>query len=551
MLQFIRNLFKSRIAIALFGVLVAVAFLFFGIEGYFGQHSATWVAKVDGHKISQQEFTTALSDYRAQQLDQPDNMTTATGSITPAVKQHVLTQLIDRQLLLGANEKFGIVVSDSALRAQIASFPTFQVNGKFDPATYRAWLAQQGKTAQEFQHEVRNDLAVQALPAVIADTAFATKQEVDSFLRLQLQERDFAYVKLPPPPPTAAQSKVSDAAVAAYYKQHRKAFLQPERISVNYVDLDAAKIKATPNLSAKALRALYAKEKARFVVPPQWEVSHILVKLPAKPTAAEKDAALAKAEKIDALARRPGADFAALARKYSDDLGSKRQGGSLGWLQPGDVGPQFEAALKRMKKGQISGPVLASDGYHIIDLRNVRGGHTKTFADVRGRLVREATRDARTHAYRKVANELTNLIYGDSISLRAAAAKLGLSLRTTPLFGRKGAKDGLAANAEVVKAAFSNLVLVQGSTSNPINLGNGHMVLIHLNKVVPAAPAPLDRVGNDPARHRARTGRCRRTQARPRGICDAQRWGASGYARQVRTATGPKGVAGNTHFAAR
>jgi peptidyl-prolyl cis-trans isomerase D len=247
-------------------------------------------------------------------------------------------------------------------------------------------------------------------------------------------------------------------------------------------------------LSDKALEARYDKEKARFVSPPQWEVAHILIKLPPKASAADKQAALAKARKVEALAKAPGADFAKLAEEYSDDLGSKRQGGDLGWLSKGDAGPEFQAALDKMKKGGISDPVLTSDGYHIIDVRDLREGHSQSFAEVRDQLAAEAKKDARKDTYQDVGNKLTDMIYNDPTSLKPAAQKLGLTIQTTPLFGRDGGKSGIAANPKVVKAAFSDMVLVQGNTSDPIDLGDDHMVVIHVDKHIPAAPKPLDQV---------------------------------------------------------
>lgn len=496
MLQFIRNLFKSWIVIALFGVVVVIAFLFFGIEGYFSQSNATWVAKVDGHEISQQDFQTAFNNYRQSQMNQPGNTVDASEFEKPAVKQKVLDLIINRQLLLDENDKLGVRVPDSAVRAEIASFPVFQVNGAFDSSTYLSYLAQQGKTAEDFQDSIRADLASREIPQAVVGTAFATKAEVDAFLRLQLQQRDFSYVDLPPPAPAAAQGDVTAAQIADYYKTHQTEFMSPEEVSVNYIDLDAATMDVKPDLSDKALQALYAKDKARFVTPSQWEVAHILVKLPAKPTAAEKQAALAKAEKIDALAKAPGADFAKLAEQYSDDLGSKRQGGDLGWLQKGDAGPEFQAALDKMQKGDISTPVLTSDGYHIIDLRDLRAGRTETFAQVRDQLAAEAKKDARKDAYRDIGGKLTDMIYNDPTSLQPAAKKLGLTVQTTPLFGRDGAKTGIASDPKVIKAAFSDLVLVQGNTSDPIDLGTDHMIVLHLDKHVAAAPKPLASVSD-------------------------------------------------------
>ncbi|HET9819694.1 MAG TPA: SurA N-terminal domain-containing protein [Rhodanobacteraceae bacterium] len=496
MLQAIRNMFKSWIVIAIFGVLVVVAFLFFGIEGYFSQSNATWVAKVDGHEISQQDFNTAFNNYRQQQMNAPGNTMDAADFSKPEVKQAVLKQIINRQLLMNENEKLGIKVPNSEIREQIASFPVFQVNGKFDSSSYLAWLAQQRKTAQQFQDEIRSDLATRQVPTAIVGTAFSTKAEAEGFLRLQLQQRDFSFIDLPPPAPTPGQSTVTDAEIAGYYKSHQSEFMTPEQVSVNYIDLDAATMKVTPDLSDKALQARYEKEKNRFVSPPQWEVSHILIKLPPKATATEKKDALAKAQHIEKLAKAPGADFAKLAGQYSDDLGSKRQGGDLGWLQKGDAGPEFQAVLDKMKEGEISGPVLTSEGYHIIDLRDLRAGHAESFAQVRDQLAAEAKKDARQDTYQDVGSKLTDMIYNDPTSLKPAAQKLDLTVQTTPLFGRDGGKTGLAADPKVVKAAFSDMVLLQGNTSDPIDLGNDHMVVIHLDKHVPAAPKPLAEVSD-------------------------------------------------------
>lgn len=496
MLQFIRNLFKNWIVITIFGIVVAIAFLFFGVEGYFSQSNETWVAKVDGHEVSQQDFTNAMNNARERQLADPNNKMEAADFQKPAFKEGVLKQLVNHQLLLNANDELGIKVPDAAVREQIAANPAFQVDGKFDPTVYVSALAQRAISAQQYQDDVRSSLAGQELPSAIINTAFGTKAEAEEFLRLQLQQRDFSYVNLAPPAPNAQESQVSDAEIAAYYKQHPKDFMSPEQVSVHYIDLDAATMKVTPDLSDKALQARYDKQKASFVSPPQWNVAHILIKLPANATAAQKQAALKQAERIDELAKAPGADFAALAKQYSDDLGSKNQGGNLGWLQKGDAGPEFQAALDKLQKGEVSAPVLTPEGYHIIDLLDMRAGHAETFAQVRDQLAAEASKDARSDEYREIGNKLTDMIYDDPTSLVPAAKKLGLTVQTTPLFGRDGAKDGLAANPEVVKAAFSDTVLTQDNTSDPINLGKDHIVVIHIAKHVAAAPKPLAEVSD-------------------------------------------------------
>ncbi len=493
MLQKLRNVFEGWVAKVIFALLVFV-FSFFGIEGYFVARNDTWVAKVGGHEVSQQDFSNALNNYRQQQMNTPGNTMDPSDFEKPEVKRKVLDQLVNRQLLLNANDKLGIKVPDSAVRAQIAQVPQFQVDGKFSPEAYLAMLSASGLTPEQYQEQVRSDLEVRQLPGAVMTTAFATPAEVDDYLRLLTQQRDFRYLELPPPAPQ--DTTVTDAEIAAYYKSHLSQFMSPEQVSVNYIDLNAADMKPATPIDDATLKARYEKEKSRFVSPEQRLVSHILIKLPPDPTPAQKQAALDKARHVYQLATAPGADFARLAEQYSDDLGSRRQGGDLGWIEKGVTDKAFEAALFSMKKGEISQPVLTPEGYHIIDLRDIRPGQVKSFAEVRDQLLQEAQQDAREAEYRDVGSKLTDLIYQDPTSLKPAAQKLGLTIQTSPLFTRDGTPSGVAANKAVVKAAFSDTVLVQGNTSDPIDLGNDHMVVIHINKHLPAAPKPLAEVSN-------------------------------------------------------
>src|SRR5690348_1086489 len=493
MLQTLRDKLGGWPAKIIFGLMVFV-FSFFGIEGYFQAQNETWVAKVDGHEISQQDFTNALNNARQQQLAQPGNTVDAAELDKPAFKQKVLDQLINRQLLLNLNDKLGVAVPDSEIRAQIAQVPQFQVDGRFNADAYLATLAASNKTPQEYQDEVRADLAPSQLAAPVANTAFATNAEVDAYLKLRMQTRDFHYVELAEPTPPDTQ--VSDADIAAWYKSHTGDFMTPEQVSVHYVELDAANMKVDAATDEASLKERYEKEKSRFTLPEQREAAHILIKAPPNATPAQQKAALAQAEKIDKLAKAPGADFAKLAQEYSDDLGSKNQGGDLGWLQKGDTDPAFENALFSMQKDQISDPVLSPEGYHIIDLKDVRAGQVKPFSDVRDQLAAEAQKEAREGQYSDVAGKLTDLSYQDPTSLDPAAKALGLTVQTTPLFAREGGSSGIAANKAVVKAAFSDQVLTQGNSSDPIDLGPNHIVIVHVADHQPAKPKPLSEVSD-------------------------------------------------------
>lgn len=486
MLTTLREKLSGWVAKVIFGLLIFV-FSFFGIESYFMARTATYVAKVGKSEISQQQLQDALNRAR-QQMVQSGQKLDPTVLESPAFKLQVLDTLVDRDLLQRAGTRLGVMISDAQLRQTIAALPYFQVDGHFDPTTYQATLSGMGMTAEAFQDSVRSDLAVQFLPQAISASAIVTPADLDAFIRIAMQTRDFRYALLPTPVP--ADTAVSTAEIKSYYVAHSAAFMTPEQVAVHYIEVNAAALPPQTVPDEASLQALYAKQKDRFVLPEQRLASHILIALPANATPVQQRAALAKAEKIDALAKAPGANFAKLAEQYSEDLGSKRQGGDLGWIRKGDTDRAFESALFAMHKGEISAPVLSPEGYHIIDLRNIRPGRAKTFAEAQPQLLAQAQKDARERAFSSVAGKLTDLIYQDPTSLATAAKTLNLPIQTTPLFTRKGG-TGLAANPKVIEAAFSSQVLKDRNTSDPINLGKDDVVVVHLAEFKAAAPQPL------------------------------------------------------------
>ncbi|MDE2087829.1 MAG: peptidyl-prolyl cis-trans isomerase, partial [Xanthomonadaceae bacterium] len=357
------------------------------------------------------------------------------------------------------------------------------------PNTYRTLLAEQRKTPEMFQDEVSASLATQALPNAVDASAIITDAEVDHYLDLRMQRRDISYALLPKPQP--ADPTVTDAQIADYYKAHIADYMNPEQVALQYIEVKGSELKPDAPPSDADLMKRYEKEKQRFVQPEQREVSHILINVPANATPAQQKAALAKANKIAAEAT--PADFAKLAEQDSDDLGSKRQGGDLGWLQKGVTNAAFDATMFALKKGEISKPVLTPDGYDIIWLRDIRNGEVKTFAEVRDQLLAEATRGEKDRKYNEVAGKLSDDTYQSPSSLEPAAQALGLPIQTTALFSRQGGA-GIAANPKVIKAAFGSDVLAQGNNSNLIELGNDDAVVIRVAKHVAAAAKPLAEV---------------------------------------------------------
>jgi peptidyl-prolyl cis-trans isomerase D len=489
MLQALREKTSGLIAKIILGAIV-IAFSFFGIESYFIAQTDTFVARVEDKEISQQDFRTRFDEFRQRQLQQANGAIDASFFERPELKRQLLEQMIDEQVLLVANEKLGVVVPADRLREEILKIPAFQRDGRFDDAQYRAVLASQGMTPVSFQERYVREIASGEIPREVASSAFVTDADVDAYLRLNGQLRDFNTLTLARP--VATDLVVSDEEIGTYYTGHQQEFMNPEQVSLEYVELDAATIDVELTPDEATLKDRYEKEKARFVSTEQRLASHILVKVGGKGGPDEQKAALDKATRIAADAK-SGKAFAELAKQSSDDLGSKALGGDLGWLDKGMTDPAFEAALYALEKGKVSDPVLSGEGYHVIELRDVRPGKTRGFDEVRAELVKEYTESEHERVYNQKSSRLIDLAYQDSSSLEAAARELGVSVQKTALFTRDGGL-GLAANPAVVRAAFSDAVLVQGNNSDSIDLGPNHVAIIRIGEHKPATPRPLDEV---------------------------------------------------------
>ncbi len=492
MLQTLHDKFSGIIAKIVLGIIVVVFGGFFGIQSYMNPQSETFVAKVDGKEISQDKFRESYNRYRSQMQERYGKQFDATTFDTTERKREVLDQMVNEQLLTNANEKLGTMVPPAQIRDVILNYPAFQQDGKFDKDRYRMLLQGSGMTPAGFEDSIRRDIATRLLPTQLAQVSVVTDAQISTYLRLRDQTRDFRYVKIDRP--GADGVKVVDADIEAYYKMHAAEFMTPERVSLDYVELDAAKTQTDATPDDAALKQRYEEQKARFTAEEQRLASHILVKVEKNANADAQKAALEKAKAIAAEAK-SGKDFAALAKEKSDDLGSKTQGGDLGWLEKGVTDPAFETALFALKKGDISDPVLSAEGYHIIDLRDVREGKVRPFEEVKPELTKQYLETDRERRYSDISGKLTDAIYKDP-SLEAAAKSLDLPLQKTGLFARVGG-TGIASNPAVVKAAFSNSVLTEGNTSDPVEIGSNHIVLVHLDQHEKSVPKPLDAVRED------------------------------------------------------
>ncbi len=491
MLQKLREKTTGWVAGIIVGILI-IPFAFLGINDYFSARVQNWVAKVGDREISQQAFRDRLEQERAAQRRQQGESFDSSEFENPLVKRQILDRMIDEELLLAAADRDGIVAADALVRREITRVPAFQVDGEFNPDQYRLVLNMQGLSAPGFDAMVRRDLTVAAVPQQIASTAVVSAKEVESLLQLGNQTRDLKLLDVPPP---ADDSAPSEEELLAWYEANKNAFLTDEKVSIEYVELKGSDLPADGVIDDASLRARYEENRARFVEPEERLTSHILIAFDKDADEAAVADARARAEVLVAKVRADGADFAALARESSDDVGSKSAGGDLGWMAKGGAFPAFDDALFALAADEVSDPVRGEDGFHLILAREIKAGSEMPFEQVRDELLAEAQQTERERRFSEASGRLMDSVIRDPNSLSAAAADLGLSVSRAGPMTRAGG-EGLAGNPAIIRAAFSP-DLLSGAASDPIDLGPEHIAVIRVIEHVAAEPKPFADVRAD------------------------------------------------------
>ncbi|HRO63801.1 peptidyl-prolyl cis-trans isomerase [Thermomonas sp.] len=511
MLQALRDKTTGWIA-GIILTIVTVPFAFFGMESYMQQSVETYVARIaqpptwwpSAPNVWPITYLWTSADIEADAFRQRvdlvrENMRQRQGdNFDPKQfeskdnKRRILDGLIDDQVLQFAAEQDDLAISDEEVRKAIQAMPDFQVDGVFNADRYQLILASQNPplTPTAFQDKIREGLKNDLIPAGIADSAFVTAAEIDRLARLLSETRDVNWVMLPLPP--ADTAPVTDAQITAWYDAHRSEFRKPESVRLEYVVVDGS-ILPKPASDDAALRQLYQQQIAKYSTPEQREVSHILVQVAANASESEKKAAEAKARRLAAEARAPGADFAALARANSDDAGSKNKGGDLGWIRKEDMVPAFGTAAFALPAGQISAPVKSEFGWHIIKVSEVRPAVQRPFEEVRADLERELAQGSQEREFNDLIGKLVDEVLKSPTSLEPAAKAMGLTVQTTPAFTRAGG-PGIAGDQKVLRAAFSDTLIQDGTASDPIEIGPDKTVLIRVFDHEPERALPLAQV---------------------------------------------------------
>lgn len=433
MLQNIRDNSQGWIAKTIIGVIIVLLSLT-GFDAIIRatDHSNV-AAKVNGDDISLNEVQQAVDMQRRQLLQRLGKDFDPSMLDDKLLKEAALKGLIERTLLLQAAKDDKFAFSDQALDQLILQTPEFQVDGKFNADRFDQVIRQMNYSRMQFRQMLGQEMLIGQLRAGLAGTGFVTDNELQSFARLEKQTRDFATLAIKA---DASKSSVSDDEVKAFYEGHKSEFMTPEQVVVEYVELKKSSFFDQVKVKQEDLEALYQKEIANLSE--QRDAAHILIEVNDK---VGDEQAKAKIDEIKARLAK-GEDFAALAKEFSQDIGSAATGGDLGYAGRGVYDPAFEEALYALKQGEVSAPVKTPYGYHLIKLLGVQAPEVPSLESLKPKLEDELKKQMVEQRFVEATKDLESSAY-EAADLSQPAQEMGLKVQTSQPFGRSGATASL------------------------------------------------------------------------------------------------------------
>jgi peptidyl-prolyl cis-trans isomerase D len=500
MFDFIRS--HQRLMQILLLLLILPSFAFFGIQGLEQYRTnSSGLATVAGQPVTQDEVDQLMRQQmeRMQQMLGPNFDPKMFD--TPEARQTALNTLIAQHVLQTEVVKQRMVVTDSQVSDEIRNIPAikalYKPDGSLDVEAYDRLLASVGLSRDQLFAQTRNNLMMQEMTRTIPNSVLLPKPAVERLSMLLNQTREVANQLFAP---TAYIDKVSLApdAVKKYYDTHAAEFESPESLSVQYVVLDQAAVAAHVQVTPAEIEAFYKApaNQARFVIPEQRRASHILIAVAKDATPAERDKAKAKAQDILAKVRAKPADFASLAKQYSDDPGSAERGGDLDYAPAGNYVKQFSDALFALKQDQISDLVETEFGYHIIMMTGLKPGSVRPLDQAKPEIEAELRKQKATAAFSQAVDDFSNMVFDQADSLKPVADKLGLTIQTADAVTRTPAPGSTAPvnDKRVIDALFSDDVLKAKHNTPAIEVAPSVLVSARVSADHPAALKPFEQV---------------------------------------------------------
>jgi peptidyl-prolyl cis-trans isomerase D len=493
MFEFVRR--HNRLMQFLLFLLIFPSFVMFGIEGYSRfQDKGTKVAEVDGQTITQEEWD-AAHQKELEQLRQRMPNIDAKLFDTPQAKFATLERMFQERLLIAASQHQKIEVSDQRLAQLLQQDPTIaslrKPDGTLDVERYRQLAASQGLTPEGFEARIRQDLTKRQVLSAVTDSSFLPESVANLTVAAFFERREIQLARFSPAE-FRSGLKPGEDDLKAFLTRHATRYQLPQKADIEYIVLDLATIEKGIAVPESDMRAYFEQSQQANAAKEERRASHILINAPASMPATEREKARQKAQDLLSQIKKQPKEFAALARKHSQDPGSAAQGGDLDYFGRGAMVKPFEDAAFALKVGHVSDLVESEFGFHIIQLTDIRQPKGKSFDQVRPEIERELRRQLAQRKYAEAAEQFSNLVYEQPDGLQPIAERLKLSLqRANGVTPQTSAKEPWA-HPRVLAALFATESIERKRNTEAVEVGPSQLVSTRILSYSPSRALTVD-----------------------------------------------------------
>ena len=486
-IQKLRDGTEGALGKILIGVVVVI-FGFFGFGSFSSFNSSgPKVASVNGSDIPLAEFEHEL------ELSRRALMARGASSVDiddVLLRQTTLTRLVDREVFSQRSAEWNMQFSDAMIDEQILQTAAFQRDGRFDADYFKNSLSSAGYSVESYRDELRTDKIYQQFVTGIADSSFLTEVEAERIRELLSQKREVAYLELDLASLTASV-EMQETELEQFFAENRQNFVNEETVRIEYLELKIDDFPSQSDFDVSEVEQFFVENRANYQREERRNLSHIFLEF-----STEKDQ-----QEVQDLASKihyrllEGEDFASLAQEYSEDLGSKADGGLLGFNAKGTFDSDFERAAFALPRTQFSSPIEVATGIHIVKVNDIEASVDPILEDVLTQVEGDLREFKAEEEFYLASNRLSELLF-ETPNLEIPAKEFGISVKRTEALARSS-KHPLFMNAQVVESAFSPDVLMDGNNSDLIEIEDGYMIGLRVSEHTPAYQKDLNEVSTE------------------------------------------------------
>jgi len=401
------------------------------------------------------------------------------------IRELSLESIIRRALVLDYLESSGIEISDKLAYLQIAKDENFLLEGNFSKQRFESVVRSLGHIPNKYLQRIKEDILLDHWQKGLGQSSFITEKEINKLLELTSQTRDVTFLKLKIEDfkkdinPTKEQSR-------EYYENNRMLFQNSQKANIRYVELSKEELRENFSISEEELKEEYQAYVEEFDTTVRRTASHLMIQI-----TNDRQEALSL---IEELRQRiiSGEDFSALVRKFSEDEGTRNNGGDLGVSDGSNFPPEFEKALQGLAVNEVSMPVELEGSVHLLKLTNLQVPIPENFSDIKDRLKEDLVENFISLEFTDLLERASDLVFSID-SLEIIGETLNKQISETGISEINGFEEPIN-NPKLLEKIFNDQDLQLGALSEVVELSDNLAVIFQVDEFIDKEIKPFEEV---------------------------------------------------------